>query len=256
MTISEFSVQFDVLYNNTTSNQSPGLNEFEKSLFITKAEKEIVKNYFTANSKGNNLGQGFDGSLKRQADFSVLTKTSTCTKVESDIPSRIDSRSTVYEYPNDVFIVLNESVKMSGKYSVIKQVVPLRYDEYTRLMLKPYKRPLKNQVWKLTNSAVAADDSGNDKSTSTKYVELITDRCDDIDTYSVRYIRTPEPIILETLTGGLSIDGKTEKSEKCELDPILHEDVLQRAVELAKMTWASTGQDNTQMALAMGQRSE
>lgn len=56
MTITEFSDQFDVLYNNITSNQAPGLNEYEKSLFLTKAEKEIVKNYFTANSKGNTIG--------------------------------------------------------------------------------------------------------------------------------------------------------------------------------------------------------
>lgn len=78
MLISEFSDQFDVLYNNITSNQAPGLNEYEKSLFLTKAEKEIVKNYFTASSKGNTIGQGFDDSAKRQADFSVLMKTALC----------------------------------------------------------------------------------------------------------------------------------------------------------------------------------
>ena len=35
MTITEFSNQFDVLYNNITSNQAPGLNEYEKSVFLT-----------------------------------------------------------------------------------------------------------------------------------------------------------------------------------------------------------------------------
>ena len=33
----EFNNQFDVLYNNITSNQAPGLNEYEKSVFLTKA---------------------------------------------------------------------------------------------------------------------------------------------------------------------------------------------------------------------------
>ena len=47
MTSEEFSNQFDVLYNNITSNQAPGLNEYEKSVFLTKAQSEIVKNYFT-----------------------------------------------------------------------------------------------------------------------------------------------------------------------------------------------------------------
>jgi hypothetical protein len=45
---------------------------------LTKAEKEIVKNYFSANSAGNVLKQGFDDSAKRQADFSVLMKTALC----------------------------------------------------------------------------------------------------------------------------------------------------------------------------------
>ena len=36
----------------------------------------------------------------------------------------------------------------------------------------------------------------------------------------------------------------------------LHEDVLQRAVELAKIAWTATGGDNTQAVLAAGQRSE
>ena len=78
MTIQEFSDQFDVLYNNITSNQAPGLNEYEKSVFLTKAEKEIVKNYFSAGSMGNTLKQGYDDSAKRQADFSVLMNTSIC----------------------------------------------------------------------------------------------------------------------------------------------------------------------------------
>lgn len=247
---------FDVYYNNITSNQAPGLNGYEKSLFLTRAEKEVVKNHFTANSKGNNLGFGFDDSMKRQADFSVLMKTYACTLIETDIPTRIDYRSSVYSYPNDVFIIVDESVKMEGNHHEIKQVIPLRYDEYTRLMSKPYKRPLKNQVWKLMNSGTMTDDTATEKGTATRYVELIAGMHDVIDTYMVRYVRTPEPIIVEALTGGLSIDGKTSKSDKCELDPILHEEVLQRAVELAKMAWTSTGQDNTQTELVAGQRVE
>ena len=46
MELSEFSYEFDVLYNNITSNQAPGLDEYEKSVFLTKAQDEIVKSYF------------------------------------------------------------------------------------------------------------------------------------------------------------------------------------------------------------------
>ena len=60
MTNQEFSNEFDVLYNNIMSNQAPGLDEYEKSVFLTKAQDEIVKNYF--NPKGNKYQEGFDGN--------------------------------------------------------------------------------------------------------------------------------------------------------------------------------------------------
>ena len=56
MTTQEFSNEFDVLYNNIMSNQAPGLDEYEKSVFLTKAQSEILINYF--NPKGYKYGQG------------------------------------------------------------------------------------------------------------------------------------------------------------------------------------------------------
>jgi hypothetical protein len=263
MTSSEFSNQFDLLYNNITSNQAPGLTEYEKSVFLTKAQSEVVKNYFSANSKGNTLGQGFDDSAKRQADFSTLMGTDKCTEITSSLPQKIDPRddTKVFTFPSDVFIVVNETIKTTtGKYL---QVIPLKYDEYTRLMSKPFKRPLKNQAWRLINSGT--NPSGN---AATKTVEIITNVGDVVATneYKIRYVRNPKPIILADLDG-LTIDGYiyttqtvpsgiTNKTEGCELDPILHEDVLQRAVELAKLAWTATGGDNTQAVMAAGQRSE
>ena len=254
MTIREFSDGFDLQFNNVTSNQAPGLNEWEKSWFLTKAEKEIVKNYFTANSKGNNIGQGFDDSAKRQADFSILMKTKA--GLSSTAEDKIDRRSKVYTFPDDVFIVVNETALVGTSD---KQVIPLRYDEYTRLMSKPFKRPLKNQVWRLMNSGVMSQDGHS----STKRVELIFGpevAAVDSPVYKIRYVRVPKPIITGNLDG-LEIDGYTYEdlggeNAVCEIDPILHEDILQRAVELAKVAWTATGQDNTQAVLQTGQRSE
>lgn len=45
MTTQEFSNEFDVLYNNIMSNQAPGLDEYEKSIFLTKAQEELVRDY-------------------------------------------------------------------------------------------------------------------------------------------------------------------------------------------------------------------
>lgn len=279
MTPEEFSNQFDLHYNNITSNQAPGLTEYEKSVFLTKAQDEIVKNYFTANSKGNNIGQGFDDSAKRQADFSVLMKTEAMTstslsgnndtitytvggETKTFTISKIDDRSYVYAFPSDVFIVVNETFSYTGTSKTYRyQVIPLRFDEYTKYMSKPFKRPLKNQVWRLINSGNAG--------TYQKFVEIVTSP--DITsstncTYKVRYVRRPKPIITGNLDG-LTINGyyltntttitdATATDGVCELDPILHEDILQRAVELAKIAWTATGNDNVQAVMAAGQRSE
>ena len=291
MTSEEFSNQYDVLFNNITSNQAPGLDEYEKSVFLTKAQDEILKNYFTTTSKGNSVGQGFDDSAKRQIDFSSLMATATGSP-NSTVTTKIDSRSKVFTFPSGVFIIINEVASVGSKNY---QVVPLRYDEYTRLMSKPYQRPLKNQVWRLLNKGVG---NGN---AAIQYAELIAHPNEELTSYTVRYIRRPKPIIVGDL-GGLTIigysygeepaptpsmttslvdrsTGDTEASissgesinentgtsleassllytKGCELDPILHEDILQRAVELAKIAWTSTGQDNAQLVLQAGQRSE
>lgn len=63
MNTTEFSNEFDVLYNNITSNQAPGLDEYEKSVFLTRAQDDILKAYFKVT--GNKDGAGFDGSEKR-----------------------------------------------------------------------------------------------------------------------------------------------------------------------------------------------
>ena len=265
MTLEEFSELFDVQYNNITSNQAPGLNEYEKSVFLTKAQDEIVKNYFTANSKGNTIGQGFDDSAKRQADFSVLMDTQEKSKETSGISNikKLDRRSQIYKFPDEVFIIINESLTYtSSGVNKYFQVIPLRYDEYTKLMSKPFKRPLKHQAWRLINSGTASNN------TYIKYVEIITTpEYDNANlTYTLRFIRRPQPIIVGSLDD-LTINGYcyhsdtpatgiTAAADHCELDPILHEDILQRAVELAKIAWTATGQDNAQMVLQAGQRSE
>lgn len=153
MTVNEFSNQFDLLYNNITSNQAPGLNEYEKSVFLTKAQDEIVKNYFEASSQGNTVKKGFDDTILRQMDFSDLMSGK---EYQDGIigESVIDPRAIVYDIPKDdnVYIVVNESLHLmddNGTVKGVRQIVPLSYLEYSRLMLKPFKQPIKNQAWRL-----------------------------------------------------------------------------------------------------------
>lgn len=306
MTNDEFSNEFDVLYNNITSNQAPGLDEYEKSVFLTKAQDEIIKAYF--NPKTNKVQEGFDGNQRRQIDFSMVMRsnsfktrvylsgdvgvgTPTISKMkldllvtdvvkdyidgEADIPEGATSEifkikdrepefsdrpATVVTYfkdalfdsrdnsksidlNEDILMFINEYVIVSrGSQKVRLTVVPINYNEYNRLMSKPYKRPLKFNAWRLI---------GN--SNSKNVAELIIGPNDIITQYSIRYIKRPNPIILSNLEEGLSI-GTLKEATPCELDPILHSEILQRAVELAEATYK--GDLNSQIGLGQTSHTE
>ena len=141
-----------------------------------------------------------------------------------------------------MFLIINESVTTD---TGTKQIIPIRYDEYTRLMSKPYKEPLKYQAWRIVTKG-----KGNENILS----EVIVHSGETISSYKIRYVRRPAPIILVDLSsdyGNVSINGVTTVSE-CELNPLIHEEILQRAVELAKIAY--TGDANS--VIQAGQRSE
>lgn len=163
MTTQEFSNEFDVLYNNIMSNQAPGLDEYEKSIFLTKAQEELVRDYF--NSRNVKNAQGFDDNQKRQYDFSTLLSSitlpdfiDTYRALSAHGPviynTIFDSRAKIYIAPSDLFLVINESIEDSAKrrYSVL----PISYDEYNRLMLKPYSFPLKRQAWRIISDRTSS----------------------------------------------------------------------------------------------------
>ena len=238
MTNPELSNEFDVLYNNITSNQAPGIDEYEKSVFLTRGQDDVLKAYF--DPRTNKPQQGYDGSEIRQIDFSMVTVVKDYTSFTSAIfDPRPNNKSVVLE--KDILMLINEQliVTRDGKTEYL-QVVPVMYDEYRRLMSKPYKRPLKFQAWRLLNTS-----EGSNKS------DLIIGPNDTLTKYSIRYVKRPRPSILSDLEGNLSIDGQTTAQE-CELDPILHREILQRAVELAKASY--TGDLQSQVAL--GQTSQ
>ena len=62
MTALEMSSEFDILFNNISSNQGVGLNEFEKSVLLTKAQDEIIKNHYTNKQGGNKYQEGIGDS--------------------------------------------------------------------------------------------------------------------------------------------------------------------------------------------------
>lgn len=315
MTLDEFSNEFDVLYNNITNNQAPGLNEYEKSVFLTKAQDEIVKAYF--NPKLNKPQEGYDDTERRQIDFSMLTQSvSYCNKIyliqdasaaslypkidKSELTNYASSayieegkeedtdRGTIIGYttiklsseephgsylvvletpfkssvfddrpesryipiPTDMLMSINEYVIVTRNNKQVRlQVLPIKYTQYGRLMSKPYKRPLKYHAWKLLNSTLA-EPTDEWENPNIAGADIVVGPEDYIIQYTIRYIRRPNPIRLEGLDSDTTIEGGYAASQ-CELDPIIHHEIVQRAVELAKASYAG----DLTSTLALGQAS-
>jgi hypothetical protein len=119
-------------------------------------------------------------------------------------------------------------------------IVPISYREYDREMSKPYGQPLKRQAWRLFQNNTTSFDFDSEliprfNIQQSDIIEFI---------YKIRYVRRPKPIILEDLPNGLEIENISTESS-CELNPILHVDILNKAVELAFAT-RSKGQPQTE----------
>lgn len=251
MTPQEFSNEFDILYNNVMSNLASSIDEYEKSVLLTKAQEQLVKNHF--NPLGNKFGQGMDNSPKRQIDLSNLIEIASTGSEGSIVPvtlKSIDLRAKSYKLPEDVFLVLNETVTIeSNGVTQVTQVVPLHYQEYFRLMSKPFKQPLKHQTWKLLQ----------DTTGSNLVSQLIPKSGASIQEYVVRYVRRPKPIILTDLEAnydGVTIDGYDKPIltgvHACELNPTIHREIVDRAVELAKVAYM----ENTESVVQINTRNE
>ena len=145
-------------------------------------------------------------------------------------------------------ITLNEKFKIGvDEY----QVIPITLAEYQRLMSRPSGDPLKRQVWKLMGNSATGNGS----------IEIIPhwkDSRTNSNKLIIRYVRKPYPIILEDLSAqNLTINGKSNTynngtGEACELAKELHPEILQRAVELAKVFYVGQPAD----VINAGQRSE
>ena len=219
MTTQEFSNEFDILYNNIASNQAPGLDKYEKSVFLTSAQEALVLELITGK---NALGDSFEKTEEARQYLSNIVKTAEISEhKETTEIKKISNKSSLFKVPEDLWFITYESVKFED--SDIKctptsniEVVPVTQDEFSRIIKNPFRKPNVNRVLRLNIS---------------NFVELVSEY--DIKSYNIRYISQLEPIVLDNLPQGLSVKGVSTITE-CKLNPALHEAILGRAVQLAQ----------------------
>ena len=224
----EWENGFDLLYQNITSNQAPGLNAYEKSVFLTEAEYAVYIALYNGTLK-----HSFEETEELTSYLATLVCQEDCQQVGN--APRILDRSKVYELPDDLLFITLEicTVNVEGCGTKQAVVVPVTQDEFWRTSRNPFKRQNNDRVLRL---AYGSADTFGDGLYSTRYSELVSDN--DIVKYTVRYLRKPEPIILQDLPEGLTIDGEST-TRTCKLPESLHQAILEEAVRRAKAVWTS-----------------
>ena len=218
MNVQEFSNSFDTLLQPYIAKESfseqnnLAFDEYEKSIFLTKAQEQIVLELY----------QELEQSEEVRKYLSNLIKTDNYVPVGEQDETLINSNFKSYkvEISNDILFMIYEQCTLSDENNCINNkivsVVPTIHDDLDKVLKNPFKSPNSRKVIRL--------DFDNKIELISKY---------NISNYKVRYLKKPNPIILVALEDNLSINNGDTKVSNGETNPILHERIVQRAVQLA-----------------------
>ena len=231
----EFSNRFDILVNSFNQRADHSdlrdlkFDEYEKSVFLTEAEYELCRAYYSGK---NVFGQSFEDTEELRVILDALVKSyitlnaQTPTSMKEDELSAtgdflLSDKSYLFKRPTDAWFIIEEQVKyatnenscISGKEVLVQ---PIRHDDFLKQKDNPFRGPSNNRVLRLT--------------IDNNLVELISNY--PIASYKLRYIKKPSPIILTALPDELFIEG-LQTITQCELNPLVHDLILQLAVKNA-----------------------
>lgn len=276
MNTTEFSIEFDKMYDNLASMGAPGVDAYEKSLFLTYAQESIVKSLVTGTPNISILNESFeiDESTRRSLDnivypfhaYNDLTKHN-LVKLVRTISTPKNENELVTEHMlneglsylvkidddtyNDMWFIMQEqaNINFGSCGSKWVDVIPKGHDEYTQIY-NPFRLPNIYQIWRFNLNSKSLSNSLSTKNG----FELISNSA--VDEYKCRYIKKPKPIIVDSLytsntylyenyaaNATLSIDNIQDVTE-CELNSKIHRLILNKAVELAIATYKESNFQN------------
>ena len=216
MDVQELSNLFDTLLqpyiakDNFGEQNTLAFDEYEKSIFLTKAQEQIVLELY----------QELEQSEENRKYLSNLIKTGNYVPVGEQDETLINNTFKSYkvEIEDSVLFMIYEQCTLSDENNCINgrivSVIPTIHDDLDKVLKNPFKSPNNRKVIRL--------DFDNKIELISKY---------NISNYKIRYLKKPNHIILVKLED-LNIDKKQEVSNG-ETNPILHERIVQRAVQLA-----------------------
>lgn len=212
MTVAEFKNEFLFKYD-AASNGGPDLNNYEISLCLTQAVKDIVKDYY----------DNYETNEKSKRVLAPLLKDHTSV-ITNNTNVFWPGKNYIISLPSDLQYIVLEQVKLKNCIGVPKiQITDL--DHLNSILNNPFKRPNKRKI-------VRTEFSGTKG-------EVYSD--EELDEYNIKYIKNPLPIIVSNfstdgdLIGDESIEGLSVITNT-ELPSFIHDDIVDKAVIIAIKT--------------------
>lgn len=223
MTTEEFSNEFDTILQSYSVKNELGLqnpiafDEYEKSVFLTKAQEQIIITLYNGKNSSN---ESLEKTEELRRYLSNLIKTEIRNKLTDNLPNAVSQNSQFFSLPDDLWFITYESVKVTSEDKCLNgkelMIIPITQDDYFRTSRNPFRQSNNRKALRL-------DIKDNTVEIISKY---------DISQYLVRYLSKPEPIVLINLEDGLSVNNISTKNE-CKLNPALHRLILDEAIRLA-----------------------
>lgn len=184
------------------------------AVLLNQAQDEAIKSRYTDKLFPGSIY--FEKNEKVRTELYALIADYLAEEEDLDDESEeLHDNAVFVDLPDDYLYSIKESCIVSytdcnnETKTRITRVLPIRYDEYMANIENPFKKPYKKLIWRL-DFGIAG----------TKQHELIHGDDCSISSYHLRYLK--QPVAIDIING---VD--------CELHETVHEEIVDRAVQLA-----------------------
>lgn len=212
MTLEEFNNEFQFRYD-AASNGGPDLNIYERSLCLTQAVRDLIKDTYKT----------YETDERSRRILAPLLAEHSSTITESP-DAYTDFQCYLVSLPEDLNYILREEAKLNG-CEFHPTIDSVDIDYLSNYLNNPFKRPSRRRILKVEYS---------EEQSKLYSVANLT-------RYRIKYLKKYSPIILgdltadPTLMGDETIEGLTAPTET-ELPYFVHDEIIDRAVIIAIKT--------------------
>lgn len=159
MTANEQALDIQDIIDKTTAGDAPGLEDYQYTYAINRAQEELIKDKY--NYKSNVLNEGFEQSEKRRKDLAQLVKSASIDIQDNNNKAFFsgvlnEPNGSFWYLPEDCLWVIQEYIywDTDGCYAnkPIK-VKPVTHDEFNVVSDNEFTKPYEQLVYRLDHSS-------------------------------------------------------------------------------------------------------